>query len=153
MAPAAQAADWSIKDPGAHPHYSLEIEPEAIFVFNRPLADGPGAGVRFSVPIIDRAFVPSINDSIAITFGADKDPLTKGKTLNVPIALQWNFWLTPRWSVVGEPGVFLQFDEQTKAYFQVWGGARFHFNDSVALMARITLPNVPAFSLGVSFFL
>jgi hypothetical protein len=147
-------ADESVIDiPGAHPDYSVELEPEAVFVFGRPLNEGPGVGLRVSIPLVDNGFVSTINDNVAISFGIDKDPVASGRTINVPVALQWNFFLTRHWSVLGEPGVFFQFDGHTRAYPQIWGGARYHFNDSVALMARVTLPNVPAFSVGVSFFL
>jgi hypothetical protein len=148
----SRAEDWIIKYPGQHPSYSFELEPELILVFNRSLEDGPGGGVRGSIPFVSNGFVPSINNSVAFTFGIDKDPLFKGKTINIPIALQWNFWIATHWSVVGEPGVFLQIDDNTHAYFQVWGGARYHFSESVALMMRVTLPNAPAISVGLSFF-
>ncbi len=149
----AHADEGEIKHPGQHINYFFELEPEAVFVFNRALSDGPGLGVRGSVNLLNNAFVSSINDSVALTFGIDKDRLRNSKTLNFPIALQWNFWLSRHWSVMGEPGVFIQVDDTTKAYFQVWGGARLHFNDTIALTWRVSLPNVPAFSMGVSFFL
>src|SRR4051812_8205844 len=101
----SRADDWIIKYPGQHPHYSFELEPELIIVFNRSLEDGPGAGVRGSIPFID-GFIPSINNTIGITFGIDKDPIGKGKTINIPVALQWNFWIAQHWSVMAEPGVF-----------------------------------------------
>jgi hypothetical protein len=146
-------ADESVIDvPGAHPDYSVELEPEAVFVFGRPLNEGPGVGLRVSIPLSD-GFISTINNNVGISFGIDKDPLAHGRTINVPVALQWNFFLTRHWSVLGEPGVFFQFDHHTRAFPQLWGGARYHFNDSVALMARVTLPNAPAFSIGVSFFL
>ncbi len=154
LAPKNAAADeGDIKHPGQHISYIFELEPEAIFVFNRPIGDGPGLGVRGSINIANNAFIPSINDSVALTFGIDKDRLRNSNTLNFPIALQWNFWLSKHWSVMGEPGVFIQSDDKTRAYFQVWGGARLHFNDYIALTWRVSLPNVPAFSMGVSFFL
>jgi hypothetical protein len=150
----AALADESVIDiPGAHPDYSVELEPEAVFVFGRPLNEGPGVGLRISIPLVDNGFVSTINNNVGISFGIDKDPLASGRTINVPVALQWNFFLTRHWSVLAEPGVFFQFDDHTRAYAQLWGGVRYHFNDSVALMARVTLPNAPAFSIGVSLFL
>jgi hypothetical protein len=148
----ARAEQWVIKYPGQHPSYSFELEPELILVFDRSLGDGPGAGVRGSIPIVDRAFVPSINNSVGVTFGFDKDPLFAGNVFYVPIALQWNFWLSQHWSVAGEPGALLQFADRTRAYFQVWAGGRYHFNDSIALMLRVSVPQAPAISIGVSFF-
>jgi hypothetical protein len=148
----ASAEQLLISHRGEHPAYFFELEPEVIIVFNRSLNDGPGVGVRGSIPILQNGFIPSINNSVAISFGIDKDPIGSGSTLNVPVALQWNFWLSDHWSVLGEPGIFIQFDDTAKAFFQLWGGARYHFNDAWAVMARVTLPNAPAFSVGVSFF-
>ncbi len=154
LAPARAMADQSlIGHPGQHVAYSFELEPELILVFDRPLDDGPGAGIRGSLPLLDRAFVPSINDSIALTFGFDKDPLFKGDVFYVPVGMQWNFWLSQNWSVMGEPGVLLQFADKLRPYAQIWGGARYHFTESVALTLRVTLPHAPAASLGLSLFL
>lgn len=146
------AADWVIKHAGQHPNYAFELEPEIVFVFDRPLHEGPGLGVRGSISIVDVGFVSSINDSVAFTFGLDKDPVGSGETYYIPLALQWNFWLTRHWSVLGEPGVLLQFQNGTRAYPQIWGGVRFHLSDRVAFMLRVTLPHAPAFSVGLSFF-
>jgi hypothetical protein len=151
MSQSSRGDSWVIKHPGQHPSYSFELEPEVILVFDRPLADGPGAGVRGSIHIVDRAFVPSINDSIAITFGFDKDPLFRGNTFYIPAALQWNFWLSSHWSVAGEPGVLLQIADTVRPYFEVWACARYHFNDWIALTFRASLPTAPAVSFGVSF--
>jgi hypothetical protein len=148
----ASADTGGIKHPGQHIDYFFELEPEVILVFSRPLDEGPGVGVRGSIPLLFNGFVSSINNSVAITFGIDKDPLTKGHTFYVPIAMQWNFWLSRNVSVFGEPGVLLQFADKTRPYPQVWGGARLHFTDSVALTARLSLPDTPAMSFGVSFF-
>jgi hypothetical protein len=149
----AVADAYGITHPGQHIHYYFELEPEVIIVFGRNLDEGPGLGVRGSIPVMFNGFIPSINN-IAVTFGFDKDPIGRGQTYNVPMALQWNFWLHRNFSVFGEPGVFLQFRENDKTHleFQVWGGARVHFNDYVGLTARVSLPNTPAASLGVSFF-
>jgi hypothetical protein len=149
---AAAADAYGIGHPRQHIDYVFELEPEAVFVFNRPLDDGPGLGVRGSIPVMFNGFIPSVNNSVAVTFGFDKDPAFHGHTYNVPVALQWNFWLHRNFSIFGEPGVFIHFADKTHAYLQVWGGARAHFTDWVALTARVSLPETPAGSLGVSFF-
>ncbi len=150
----AMADAYGITHPRQHIDYYFELEPEVVIVFGRNLDEGPGLGVRGSIPVMFNGFIPSINNSIAVTFGFDKDPIGRGHTYNVPMALQWNFWLHRNFSVFGEPGIFLQFkdDHKTHAEFQVWGGARVHFTDNVGLTARVSLPNTPAASLGVSFF-
>ncbi|MBN1611618.1 MAG: hypothetical protein JW940_33595 [Polyangiaceae bacterium] len=149
----ALADESVIGIPGAHPDYSVELEPEAVFVFGRSFDEGPGLGLRVSIPVVDNGFVSTINNNVAISFGIDKDPFARGRTINLPVALQWNFFLTRHWSVLGEPGLFIQVDDHTRVHPQIWGGGRYHFNDTVALMARLTLPFAPAFSIGVSFFL
>jgi len=148
----AAADAYGITHPRQHIDYYFELEPEVIIVFNRNLDEGPGLGVRGSIPVLFNGFIPSINNSIALTFGFDKDPIGRGRTYNVPVALQWNFWLHRNFSVFGEPGIFMQFNDKAHFELQVWGGARVHFNDTVALTARVSVPNTPAASLGVSFF-
>ena len=75
--------------------------------------------------------------------------------------MQWNFWLTEKWSVFGEPGLFFRhtfFDcgayicdrnsDLFSAAFYV--GGRFHFSDSIALTLRAGYPT--GFSVGLSIF-
>src|SRR5579862_7469709 len=69
-------ADDTVKHPGDHPLYSVEIEPHT------PLGWGGFAGVyggeagfglgaRFSIPILHNGFIPQINNGVAVTFGID----------------------------------------------------------------------------------
>ena len=173
-----------IKSPGDHPDYKVEIEPHLVFGFaNRGYASGAfGAGARFSIPIVQNGFVSTINNSVAISFGLDylrfngcyyrgfnNDFDCSASFLNFPVAMQWNFWLTPRFSVFGEPGLYIYhgfFDDicgrdprfrgncntptTTGVDFLFAAGGRLHFNDTVALTLRVGYPTV---SLGVSFFL
>lgn len=154
LARTASAEDLVIKQPGAHPSYSIEIEPEGIIDFGRNLKDGPGAGIRLSIPLVHNGFVSSINNSVAITFGVDKDPLIRNNRFYFPAALQWNFWLATHWTVFGEAGVLTQVgDGDPKLYPALFAGGRYHFSESVALTLRVSAPYVPAASIGVSFFL
>ena len=80
--------------------------------------------------------------------------------------MQWNFWLSPKWSVFGEPGLYIYhgiYDDscdrfrgnnigcdsptRTSVDFLFHAGGRFHFNDTVALTLRVGYPTV---SFGVS---
>jgi hypothetical protein len=69
------AAESTIKRPGQHPRYPLELEPHLLLgPFNPPGpgdGDGYGIGARLSIPIVHDGFLAKLNDSIAITFGAD----------------------------------------------------------------------------------
>jgi hypothetical protein len=71
----------------------------------------------------------------------------------LPVVMQWNFWLHPRWSVFGEPGVAFRvrrYRDNKFDPFILYGGGRFHFTDTITLTMRI---GYPTFSVGVSFLL
>jgi hypothetical protein len=172
-------AESIIKDPNP-PKYSVEIEPHLnlqYLFFQHYQASGFGPGVRFGIPILSPGFNKTINDSIAISFGADVMYLRpKGGpkdcvgadceyrsfwAVYFPVTMQWNFWLTDKWSVFAEPGVTLQ-TAATKCE-RVYGckspgfigpagyaGARYHFSDSFALTMRVGWPN--GLSVGISIF-
>jgi hypothetical protein len=124
-------ADDTIKHPGDHPKYSVEIEPHGLWSWRHYYYapnDGFGLGVRVSIPIVENGFVPSINNNVAISFGVDwvhysgadcyyygppPNPQNPGPCyvlgdanyLFFPVAMQWNFFVAQRWSVFGEPGL------------------------------------------------
>ena len=172
-----------IKNPGDHPDYKFELEPHLLFGWANLYANtGFGAGLRFGLPIVHTGFISSINNSVAISFGLDwlrysgcyytgrffnrNDDFGCGASFFLfPVAMQWNFWLTPRWSVFGEPGLYIYhgvYDDpceelglrncatptRTGLGFAAYAGARFHFNDTVALTMRLGYPTL---SIGVSF--
>src|SRR5437870_970550 len=66
-------ADGTIRSPGDHPEYHVEIEPHFLFGFWENLYPGTsyGVGGRFSIPVVHNGFVPSINNSVAVSFGLD----------------------------------------------------------------------------------
>jgi hypothetical protein len=170
-----------IKQPGAHPDYVFEAEPHlllGLWGVPGPADDvGFGAGFRGSVVIVDNGFVKTINNSVAITFGVDwlhyelddwcgPDWRRPGPgrcgwdddvdIVWVPVAMQWNFWLSENWSVFGEPGLALRFNDDhyhddVDLDFVFYAGGRLHFSDTVSLTMRLGWPS--AMSVGVSFFL
>jgi hypothetical protein len=176
LAAGAARADDTIKHPGDHPHYSVEIEPHALFGWeNLYYSSGFGLGGRFSIPIVENGFVPSINNSVAISFGLDwlhySARCGGGKFyiydcnanyLVFPVAMQWNFFVAQKWSVFGEPGLFIYhgiFDDcpanapcssptATGVRPAFYVGGRYHFTEHVALTMRL---GYPTFSVGVSF--
>jgi hypothetical protein len=172
-APSVARADDTIKTPGDHPSYAVEIEPHLLFGWDSLFpGDSYGLGVRLSIPIVDRGFVPTINDTVAITFGADllhfggcfvANYSCSANFLLFPVAMQWNFYVAKQWSVFGEPGLFLYhgffddcpqgvtcFNVPTETGIQpaVYVGGRYHFNDTMTLTMRLGFPTV---SVGVSF--
>ncbi|MGH7282531.1 MAG: hypothetical protein ACRELY_13475 [Polyangiaceae bacterium] len=111
-------ADDTIKSPGDHPDYTVEIEPHGLVGFGfRYGGAGLGVGARFSINIVKNGFIPSINNSVAVSFGADfmhyggcysgfNDGIgCNANFLFFPVALQWNFYVASHWSVFGEPGI------------------------------------------------
>jgi hypothetical protein len=145
LAPDVAAADTSvIKLPGAHPDYVFEAEPHLLVA---PFDDfRPGIGFRGTVTIVDNGFVSSINNSVGIGFGAD---WTRDH-FRVPIVMQWNFWLTRKWSVFGEPGGLIDFGKKARPHPAFYAGGRFHFTDRITLTMRVGHPTA---SVGVSFLL
>ena len=118
-----------IKEPGAHPHYAVELEPHLTLAWDDGPAhfgnEGLGLGVRASIPLFHNGPITSINNSMAITFGLDwvhfgydqaracrdfrgafcDQQNFSANAFWVPVALQWNFFVHPSISVFGELGL------------------------------------------------
>jgi hypothetical protein len=176
----AHADTLTIRNPGDHSRYFFEAEPRLMLGFVDPpgYASGAGFGLGFrgSIPIVRNGFIPSINNSVAIGFGADfvrygrADYCTNGGQLATcdrvrannffefyfPVVIQWNFFLSRDWSVFGEPGIALNYHAWDGPRhvdvdpFIFFVGGRYHFADRMTLTMRI---GYPAFSIGVSFLL
>jgi hypothetical protein len=166
-------ADDTIKTPGDHPHYAVEIEPHLTFADDGIFAEGGyGVGARFSIPVVQNGFIPSINNSVAVSFGADLVHYDEcyfhnngcGATyLLIPVALQWNFFVARQFSVFAEPGLFLYngFEDdnvcaglggcnnpsRTGVRPALAIGGRWHLSDRLALTLRIGYPTA---SIGLS---
>jgi hypothetical protein len=142
--------------------------------------------------------VKSINDSVAIGFGLDIMHYEGGYSgyygwsgycfnkprdcpgyyagydtsfwaVQFPVVMQWNFWLTDKWSVFGEPGLTIRHafypdypwcnsafpgactPNSNNVYFTFYAGGRYNFNDKFALTMRLGHPI--DFSIGLSIFL
>jgi hypothetical protein len=142
----ARADESVIKFPGQHPNYVFEAEPHFLI---DPFHDfAPGVGFRGTVNIVQNGFVKTINNSVGVTFGLDY----AHKGVWIPVAMQWNFWLSRHWSVFGEPGITFRAGEHGDhlAWLGLWAGGRYHFTDRIALTMRV---GSPTFSVGVSFLL
>jgi hypothetical protein len=70
----------------------------------------------------------------------------------VPAVLQWNFWLTDRFSAFGEPGVSLYHlgNAGFSASPALYVGGRLRLADRITLTARIGYPTL---AIGVSFMM
>lgn len=186
-------ADDTIKRPGDHPRYSVEIEPHALVGWADQWAGtGLGLGGRVSINLTHDGFVKTINNSVAIGFGLDwahysgtgcrYDPrfptvcygygyYGTADFLQFPIVMQWNFYVAQRWSVFGEPGLYVwhgiysapnyacgmaglppcgYYGSDTGVGPAFWVGGRFYFSDSTTLTMRLGYPDL--LTIGVSFF-
>jgi hypothetical protein len=170
-------ADDTIRSPGDHPLYDVELEPHGTFGWGGPYGTdgGFGLGFRAGIPIVRNGFVPTINNSVAISFGIDWvhygcfDSFANctADYLEFPITLQWNFYVSRHWSVFGEPGLYIYHGffsncfllnnrlacppepTETGVLPAFYAGARYHFTDKVAITMRVGYPTL---SVGVSFF-
>ena len=188
-------ADDTIKRPGDHPHYSVELEPHGVLGWAAQwVGTGFGLGGRVSIAITHDGFVKSINNSVAIGVGLDwvhyggtgcyYDPrygpnycygygyYANADFIQIPVVLQWNFYVAEKWSVFGEPGLYIwhgfynapcngpglppcgyygYYGNDTGVGPAFWAGGRFHFSDGASLTMRIGYPDL--LTIGVSFFL
>ena len=145
----ARAEEAIIKRAGDHPRYTFEAEPHGLVGFGGPFEHKNGhlgVGFRGTFVIVQNGFVKTINNSVGITFGADM--FIDEQTLFLPVAMQWNFWLSTHWSVFGEPGIGFAIKKDV-LHPVLMAGGRYNFSDKVALTMRV---GYPAISVGVSFF-
>jgi hypothetical protein len=153
-----------------------------------PCSDtGLGLGFHAAIPFLDNGPVPTINNNMAIGFGLDYVhysgsycnygpffnnagfPTFTANSFIFPIVVQWNFFLTPKISVFGEPGLYINhytwtnvvgcgnlgpngFCERDLSHtgvdFTMTAGARFLFTDSLSAMIRLGWPYITA-GLGI----
>ncbi len=173
LAPRDARADDTISTPGDHPSYRIELEPHLTLGWDNVYASsGVGLGGRFSIPVVQNGFIPSLNNSIAVSFGVEflhyagcyrlSNQACGANYLFFPVAMQWNFFVARQWSVFGEPGfaIFQGFFHEcgntpgcVDAPSLGWRptlavGGRYHLSEHVALTARV---GYPAITLGASF--
>ncbi|MBX2800193.1 MAG: hypothetical protein KTR31_21115 [Myxococcales bacterium] len=156
---AAPAYATSIDEPheGNRPH-TLDLH-AGVSVYSV----GGAVGARYGIPIVPNGFVPPINNSVYINFGADLYfvgdvfGVGGGNAIGIPVALQWNFYFSDQWSAYAEAGfnAFLWLGDGD--FFRVGSqnlvtavGGRYHFSDSMALIGRVGSPYA-AIGLELSF--
>lgn len=137
-----------IKQPGAHNHYSWELEPHLALKWARWGGNGAGfgPGVRASIPFMHNGPIDTINNNIGISFGLDTYFYDGGAVgWNTPVAFQWNFYFTEIISVIGEVGLDAELttrdggsDFDMYPLFQ--GGGRFQW-DKLGVVVRLGWPS------------
>lgn len=159
-----------IKQPGNHPKYSVELEPHLLLGWANIDANDPfprnidfknhsgfGPGLRVSVPLVGNGFVKTINNDVALGFGADWAHYGGGgaNVLWFPIVMQWNFHVTDVITIFGEPGGALRsVSSRSRTELHADGvlqaGAKFMFSRYVGLTLRA---GYPYFSAGLTLLL
>lgn len=175
-----------IKRPGEHAHYSFEAEPHlSVGLIDPPgygAGTGWGFGFRGTVTVLHNGFIPQLNNSIGIGFGADYarydgwqgprgscEQFVQGPSgvpvcvrvssypdhvsyFYFPVVVQWSFWLHRQWSVFGEPGVALHLEDGHLDFDPFV----FYAGGRFHITDRVTLTlrvGYPTFSFGASFLL
>jgi hypothetical protein len=132
-----------IKQPGAHPKYSVELEPHFVLSWSNHFwgGDGAGVGLRASIPVMEDGPVPSINDNLAIGFGFDWAHFgdqcwdwgpwfgppgprpadwaqydCSGNSFSFPVVAQWSFFFTKAVSVFAEAGLAIEYSTWSATY-------------------------------------
>jgi hypothetical protein len=185
VAPSTASAQSIIEQPGRHRDYGIEVEPHLALGLGdgHGASDGIGGGLRLGIPLVKNGFVSTINNGVALGIGVDWLHYSvscgfadcwHANRLWVPIVLQWNFYLSPSWSVFAEGG--LTFSHGTYGGGVCYGygprgdrfrvdcdyggsrndldpvvaiGARWQFAQSANLVARLGWPYV---TIGASFW-
>lgn len=149
--PSTASATNLIRRPGAHNAYRFEVEPHLnIYGFGGRGRADVGPGVRFSIPFMHNGPIRTINNNLAISFGADAYFPPGGFGLAFPVAGQWNFYFTEIISVLGEVGVVINagnFGTFNPLDPYIQGGGRFQFG-KVGVLVRIGYPSL---SVGANF--
>jgi hypothetical protein len=141
----ARADRSTIKSDTDHPSYVFEAEPHLVLA---PFHHGDlGVGFEGTFNVADQGFIRRVNDSVGVGFGVN---WLKNEHWLLSAAMQWNFWLSERWSVFGEPGVGVRAEKKPEFWPHLGAGGRFHFTPNVTLTMRV---GFPVFAVGVSFLL
>lgn len=72
-----------------------------------------GVGARFGIPIVHDGFLPMLNDSFGIEFGADLYGVAGARfypTLGLPVELYWAFHFTKNFAAYAKVGAVLEFN-------------------------------------------
>lgn len=174
---ATARAETVIRHPGQHTPYGFELEPHLVFDWlddSHWVGDGIGPGLHMAVPFMHQGPISSINNNMALKFGLD---ITFGgrcywgsryrerydcdsTSFMLPVALQWNFYITDIITTFGEVGLAIRHsrwpysfncnangtcqatDSDTYALFYSAVGAKFMFGRSVGLTVRMGYPHV-----------
>jgi hypothetical protein len=118
-----------------------------------------GFGGRVDIPIVPRGLIDGVNDELALSPGAElyfHDGRDNHLSIAPLVAAQWNFYVSPSWSLFPELGLALIFDQHGPNHddhvhlnllFAL--GARYHFTGRNAFVLRVVWPF--GLQLGLTF--
>lgn len=163
-----------IRNNDAHPH--LEIEPHLVLGFSLfnyygfAYGFGVGGGIRIGIPLVPAGFLGRVNDSFALSVGGDLLFLPNyyygvgyaSTTAEVigHVDVQWNFFLTEKWSVFPELGIAPRFYFGCNGcgvlgsfgdWFDFAVGARYHWNGGAQFPTLTMRLGTAGFAIGISF--
>jgi hypothetical protein len=147
-------ASAQIKRPGAHPDYSVELEPHGLLQWGgEPWWDeGFGLGMRVTIPFFHNGPIKKINNNMGIGFGLDlaffdgcnerwwnQWNYAYGRNCSAqdwmfPVVMQWNFFFTDVISVAGEAGFGISHERGSWDYpcNAPGGWCEYHWSDTSA---------------------
>ncbi|MCH2109371.1 MAG: hypothetical protein MK135_08575 [Polyangiaceae bacterium] len=90
--------------PGQHNRYKFELEPNIFYLHGNWYETG-GFGLRASIPFMHNGPIKTINNNMAINFGAQMAFFDGTFDVSLPVAAQWNFYVHEIISVGPELGM------------------------------------------------
>lgn len=153
---------------GAH-RSRFDVEPHFVlgYGFDRGpgYGGGGGFGVRFGVPLMANGPISTINNSLVLSFGVDvtywsgryaRNTFWSTSEVLFPLMLQWNFYLTPYFSLFPEVGAAFGLGGcDGCAFYAAPGfavGGRVHFDGRAGYPAFVFRLGFPTgITLGVVF--
>ena len=172
----AGVAEGQINSPGNHLHYAIDLEPHLVLQWSEEegLDEGLGLGMRVSWPVVDNGPLPEINNTLAVSTGADitfqsgncraMGADCDGWQFWLPVAAQWNFYFSQTLSLFAELGLAIQYvnldvceldttacsgNDDVDVLPVFWLGGRYTATDKVAFVLRLGFPSL---IIGASFF-
>jgi hypothetical protein len=136
----------------SHRPYLLEIQGHVVGETldpPGPAVRGAGVGGRLALEISKTGVLDAM-DSLALTAGADWIGTNNQKHVWIPLALQWNVWVLPKFSLFFEPGVALMVGAGTHGSPALDVGVRYQLWRSVSAVGRLGIPGA---TIGVSLLL
>jgi hypothetical protein len=110
---------------------------------------GAGVGARAAFQFAPNGFFGA-TDSFALITGIDYIATSTEPHSWVPLQIQWNFWILPRFSAMFEPGAALTFGSETRVLPAFNVGVRYRVYKKLYVTGKVGIPSA---TLGLSLLL